>query len=194
MGNEKKFETMLIHEGYYPKTFHDSLTPPFYHTSTYAFANAQEGEKRFSGETDGYIYSRLGNPTVQILEDRICQLENGEGAIAFGSGMAAVSAILFHIVKSGSHVLCSRGIYGCTFGLLDFLNEKFDVSYTFSSLKTAEEIENAIQKNTSCIYVETPINPTMELIDIELVTSIAKNMASQSLWTIRFARLIYKTR
>ncbi|MCM3798284.1 methionine gamma-lyase [Caldibacillus thermoamylovorans] len=174
MNKKKRFETMLIHEGYSSKDFHGSLNPPIFHSSTFTFSTAEQGEKRFAGEEEGFIYSRLGNPTVRVLEERMAALEKGEAALAFGSGMAAVSAVLFHFMYSGCHILCSRGVYGCTFGLLGLLHKKFGVTHTFSPMQTAEEIEAAIHDQTCCIYIETPINPTMELIDIRLVTDVAK--------------------
>jgi len=105
---KKRFETRAIHDGYDSANHFGSLTPPLYQTSTFTFQHAQQGEQRFAGEEEGYIYSRLGNPTVKVLEERMASLENGEGALAFGSGMAAVSAVLFHLLKSGDHVICSR--------------------------------------------------------------------------------------
>lgn len=167
-------DTLLIHAGYDPNLYDGSLTPPLFQTSTFTFQTAEQGERRFSGEEDGYIYSRLGNPTVRALEERMALLEKGEAALAFGSGMAAVSAVLFHLVKANDHILCSRGVYGCTFGLLELLEENFGVTHTFSPMRTALEVEEGITAKTTCIYLETPINPTMELIDIEMVTSIAK--------------------
>lgn len=123
MNKKKRFETMLIHKGYSSQDFHDSLNPPIFHSSTFTFSTAEQGEKRFAGEEEGFIYSRLGNPTVRVLEERMAALEKGEAALAFGSGMAAVSAVLFHFLYSGCHILCSRGVYGCTFGLLDLLHK-----------------------------------------------------------------------
>jgi methionine-gamma-lyase len=174
MKEEKRFETRVIHEGYQSSQHFDSLAPPLYQTSTYTFANAKQGENRFAGEEEGYIYSRLGNPTVSILEDRMASLEGGEAALAFGSGMAAVSAVLFSLTKSGDHILCSQGVYGCTFGLLELIQEKFAIGHDFSSMDSEEEIRSKITENTSCIYVETPINPTMQLIDLELVVKVAR--------------------
>ncbi|MGM0830154.1 MAG: methionine gamma-lyase [Bacillota bacterium] len=174
MKEEKRFETRVIHEGYASSQHFDSLAPPLYQTSTYTFANAKQGENRFAGEEEGYIYSRLGNPTVSILEDRMASLEGGGSALAFGSGMAAVSAVLFSLTKSGDHILCSQGVYGCTFGLLQLLQEKFSIHHDFSSMSTEEEIREKITEHTSCIYVETPINPTMQLIDLELVVKVAR--------------------
>ncbi|MER2172871.1 MAG: methionine gamma-lyase [Psychrobacillus psychrodurans] len=167
-------ETLYIHKGYKTGKHQDSLSVPLYQTSTFAFDTAEQGERRFAGEETGGIYSRLGNPTVQVLEERIATMELGGGALAFGSGMAAVSTILVHLTKSGDHVLCTRGIYGCTFGLLKILNEKYNITHDLKALMTEEEVENAIKPNTTCIYIETPINPTMEIVDIELITKIAK--------------------
>lgn len=174
MSREKKrFETEVIHSGYDSGKYEGSLTPPLFQTSTYTFTHAAEGEKRFAGDEEGYIYSRLGNPTVKILEDRMTTIEGGKAALAFGSGMAAVSAILFHLLKSGDHVVCSKGVYGCTFGLLEMMSEKFRITHDFANLSTEEAIRQSISPNTACIYVETPINPTMEIIDLELVCRVA---------------------
>ncbi|WP_298473306.1 methionine gamma-lyase [uncultured Psychrobacillus sp.] len=167
-------ETTLIHQGYATENHHDSLAVPLYQTSTFAFENAEQGAKRFAGEEAGGIYSRLGNPTVQVLEQRMAAIENGEGALAFGSGMAAVSTILVYLTKAGDHILCTRGIYGCTFGLLNIMEEKYNISHSLEKLSTEEEIEAAIKPNTTCIYVETPINPTMEIVDIALIVKIAQ--------------------
>jgi methionine-gamma-lyase len=167
-------ETTIIHKGYSSEQHQDSLSVPLYQTSTYTFSSAEQGERRFAGEESGNIYSRLGNPTVRILEERIAELENGQSALAFGSGMAAVSAVLIHVTKTGDHVLCSRGIYGCTFGLLEMMDEKYNISHSFSALSTEQEIEASIRPETVCIYIETPINPTMELVDLELVNKVAK--------------------
>lgn len=174
MKERKRFETRVIHEGYSSVAHSGSLAPPLYQTSTYTFQTAKQGERRFAGDEDGYIYSRLGNPTVSILEERMASLEGGEAALAFGSGMAAVSAVLFSLTKAGDHIVCSQGVYGCTFGLLELMEEKFGISHDFSPMDTEEEIRSKLTDRTTCIYVETPINPTMQLIDLELVSTIAK--------------------
>ncbi len=171
-----RFETKVIHEGYDSNLNNGSLTPPLFQTSTYTFESAEVGEKRFAGESDGYIYSRLGNPTVRILEERMAALEDGESALAFGSGMAAVSAVLISLTKANDHILCSKGVYGCTFGLLEMMKEKYAIDHDFSSMDSEETIRKAIQPNTVCIYVETPINPTMRLIDLELVARIGNEL------------------
>jgi len=167
-------DTIVIHEGYDDKAHQGSLAVPLYQTSTFSFETAVQGENRFSGAEEGNIYSRLGNPTVRVLEERMTALENGKGSLAFGSGMAAVSTILVHLTKSGDHILCSRGIYGCTFGLLGMLNQKYNITHDLVRMGTEEEIERAIKPETVCIYIETPINPTMELVDLHAVVSVAK--------------------
>lgn len=167
-------ETAVIHKGYDSSKHHDSLATPLYQTSTFSFATAEEGENRFAGNKDGNIYSRLGNPTVRVLEERMAEIEYGEGALAFGSGMASVSAILIYLTKANDHVLCSRGIYGCTFGLLEIMEEKYGITHDLVSMTTEAEIEAAIRPETVCIYVETPINPTMELVNLEAVIKVAK--------------------
>lgn len=174
MEKQKRFETEVIHNGYDSFKYEGSLVPPLFQTSTFTFATAEEGERRFAGESEGYIYSRLGNPTVKILEERMAVLEKGEKALAFGSGMAAVSATLFYLTKTGDHILCSEGIYGCTFGLLQLMEEKHHISHDLISFSDEEMIRAAIQENTTCIYIETPINPTMKLVDLEMVARIAK--------------------
>ncbi|ANU23709.1 methionine gamma-lyase [Planococcus donghaensis] len=167
-------ETAVIHKGYDSTKHHDSLVTPLYQTSTYSFANAEQGEDRFAGNCEGNIYSRLGNPTVSVLEERMAEIEGGQGALAFGSGMASVSAILIYLTKAGDHVLCSRGIYGCTFGLLEIMEEKYGITHSLVSMTTEAEVEKAIRPETVCIYVETPINPTMEIVNLEAVVAVAK--------------------
>lgn len=173
-GKKLSFETEVIHGRYFSQEHQGSLVPPLYQTSTFIFDTAEQGEKRFAGTEDGFVYSRLGNPTVKILEEKIAALENGEAALAFSSGMAAISAAIIELTKTGDHILCSQGIYGCTFDLLRLLNEKYRIEYSFSQLNSEEEIKNQIRPNTSCIYVETPINPTMMLVDLEMIASIAR--------------------
>ncbi len=167
-------DTIVLHEGYEDENHHGSLSVPLYQTSTFSFETASQGADRFSGVEEGNIYSRLGNPTVRVLEERMTALENGEGTLAFGSGMAAVSAILVHLTKSGDHILCPRGIYGCTFGLLGIMEQKYNIKHDLIRMATEEEIEQAVKPETVCIYIETPINPTMELVDLQAVVNVAK--------------------
>lgn len=167
-------DTEVIHEGYESRSYEGSLTPPLFQTSTFTVTTAKQGENRFAGQEEGYLYSRLGNPTVSLLENRIATLENGEAGLAFSSGMAAISATLFALVKSGDHILVSEGVYGCTYGLLQLLKESFGIEYDLISMSSEKEIKMHLKRNTKVIYVETPINPTMKLIDLELIAEMAK--------------------
>src|SRR5690625_939498 len=176
---KKRFETAVIHEGYEEKDLLGSLSMPIFQTSTYTFDSAEQGERRFSGEEEGYMYTRLGNPTVTVLEKRIAALEGGERGLAFSSGMAAVSAVLVALTKANDHILSSEGLYGCTLGLLTMMKDKYNIEHDFSAMATKEEIKALIRPNTACIYVETPINPTMKLIDLELVAEVAKERSEE---------------
>ncbi|MEI3612017.1 methionine gamma-lyase [Pseudogracilibacillus sp. SO30301A] len=172
--SKKRFETAVVHEGYDAKEMLGSLSTPLFQTSTYEFQSAEHGERSFLGEEDGYIYTRLGNPTVQVLEKRIAELEGAETGLAFSSGMGAISAVLIALTKANDHVLCSSGLYGCTFGLLMMMKEKYNMTVDFSNFTSKEEIRSQIKKETACIYIETPINPTMQLVDLQLVAEVAK--------------------
>ncbi|WP_067728391.1 methionine gamma-lyase [Oceanobacillus damuensis] len=174
MKEQGYFETAVIREGYDTKDMLGSLTPPIFQTSTYTFETAEQGERRFAGEEEGYIYSRLGNPTVRVLEDRIAALEKGEKGLAFGSGMAAVSAVLIALTKANDHIICSSGLYGCTFGLLTMMEEKYNITTNYTDMKSKAELQKNIKPETAVIYVETPVNPTMKLIDLQMVAEVAK--------------------
>jgi methionine-gamma-lyase len=145
-----------------------------YQTSVFVFDSAEQGERRFAGNEDGFVYSRLGNPTVKMFEEKMAALENGDAALAFSSGMAAISAVLVELTKTGDHIICSKGVYGCTFDLLSLLKEKFGIEHSFSGMNSEEELKNGIFGNTTCIYIETPVNPTMMLVDLEMVARVAK--------------------
>ncbi|HDR7768808.1 TPA: methionine gamma-lyase [Bacillus paranthracis] len=171
---KKHMETALIHHGYTSEEHKGSLTPPLFQTSTFTFETAQQGEASFAGVDPSYIYSRLGNPTVKLFEERMAVLEGGEEALAFGSGMAAISATLIGFLKAGDHIICSNGLYGCTYGFLEVLEEKFMITHSFCDMETEADMENKIRPNTNLIFVETPINPTMKLIDLKQVIRVAK--------------------
>ena len=101
-------------------------------------------------------------------------LKKGKPGLAFASGMAAVSAVLVALTKTGDHILCSQGVYGCTFGLLNLLKDKYAIDHDFSLMDSRESLEQEIRENTACIYIETPINPTMKLVDLEMVADGGK--------------------
>lgn len=176
---EKHFETRAIHTGYNALDDRGSLATPIYQTSTFVFNSAEQGGRRFAGEEDGYIYSRLGNPTLAALEERIADLEGGEMGVAFSSGMAAISAVLIALIKSGDHILATKGLYGCTFGFLEMMKSKFNVDFTLVDFDRWDDVEAAITPATKVIYIESPINPTMKLIDLQKVSQLAKRIGAK---------------
>ncbi|WP_444685575.1 methionine gamma-lyase [Alkalicoccus luteus] len=178
---QKGLHTRLIHGAFDRKSQHGSLSHPIYQTSTYVFDNAAQGEARFAGEEGGYIYSRLGNPTVTELEAKLADAEGAEEAVAFASGMGAVSAVLMHLLNSGDHVIVSEGIYGCTYGFLEMMETKYGIEYDLIQMNHVEELSRAVKPNTKAVYVETPINPTMKLVDLEMVIDTAQGAG---LWTV----------
>lgn len=171
---KQQFATKAIHGSYAAEEMKGSVAIPLFQTSTFQFQSAEHGEKSFAGEDDGYIYTRIGNPTIDVLEDRIAQLEGAEAGLAFSSGMGAISAVLVALTKANDHILASSGLYGCSFGLLKMFEEKYNMTLSFSDFSTEEDIRKQIKPETSVIYIETPINPTMKLIDLTLVARIAK--------------------
>ncbi|RKD22614.1 methionine gamma-lyase [Ammoniphilus oxalaticus] len=171
---QKGFSTLAIHAGQIVEPQTGSLTTPIYQTSTFVFDSLEDGAQKFAGEKPGYIYSRLGNPTVALFEQKMAALENGEAALAFSSGMGAISALMIGLIKSGEHILCSRGLYGCAYGLLVMLKERFGVEFSLVDMRDEQQVANAIQPNTRLIYIETPINPTLEMADLRKISKLAK--------------------
>ncbi|MBM7635048.1 trans-sulfuration enzyme family protein [Geomicrobium sediminis] len=172
--NDRK-ETSYIHGG--RDQNHDpfgSLTSPLYQTSTFSFDQAEIGEARFAGLDSGYVYTRMGNPTVTQFEERMAIAERAECALAFSSGMAAISAVLFTHVKSGEHILASDGIYGATYSLLKQMKERYKISFTYVDFNDLEHVETKLKKKTTLVLLETPINPTMKMSSITAVSAFAK--------------------
>ncbi len=169
-----KRETQLVY-GEACKTT-GSHIQPIYQTSTFVFDNVDQGANRFAGEEEGYIYSRLGNPTVKLLEDKMALLEEGEDATIYGSGMAAVSAGILAFVEQGDHIVAQRCLYGCTHSFLSHIVTKWGIEVTFvDDASNPESFKNAMRPNTKIIYIETPANPAMQLTDIKACAEIAHN-------------------
>lgn len=170
---ESGFETKLIHSGIFKDQF-GSATVPIYQTSTFAFENADEGAKCFNGESDGYIYTRIGNPTINSLENLLADLENGFGGIATSSGMAAVNTIYMALLNSGDHIISTDAVYGPARGLMENQFNRFGVESTYIKTSDIKEIQMSIKSNTKVLYIETPANPTIEITDIKACSEIAK--------------------
>lgn len=167
------FSTLAIHHGYDPLENEGALTPPLHLTSTFAFETAEAGGEMFSGERAGHIYSRISNPTCDLLERRIAVLEGAEAGLALASGMGAITATLWTLLEPGDEVILDQTLYGCTFSFLRHGMSKFGVTVTHVDLTEPENLSAAITERTRLVYFETPANPNMRLVDIEAVSRIA---------------------
>lgn len=172
---EKKkigFNSKLIHCGEIEDAF-GSATVPIYQTSTFRFKNAKHGAECFSGESSGYIYTRIGNPTIDALEEALAILEEGYRGIATSSGMGAISTVYSAFLGKDTHVVCQDAVYGPARVILETIYKRFGVESTFVDTSNPENISKAIRPDTKLIYTETPANPTMSLTDIRKVAEIA---------------------
>jgi len=167
--------TQCVHAGIKEDTLYGSVNQPIYQTATFKFQNADQGAKLFQGEEDGYIYTRLRNPTVEAMEDAVAILEGGAKAIGCASGMAAVHTLMCGLLKSGDHLICTSAAYGCTVTMLQSIFPKFDIEVSFVNTHNLDEVKNAIKPNTKLIFVESPCNPTMMLSDIAEIAKLAKS-------------------
>ncbi len=164
--------TTAIHAGTL-KNLYGTLAMPIYQTSTFIFDSAEQGGRRFALEEDGYIYTRLGNPTTTVLEDKIAALEEGEAAVATSSGMGAISSTLWTILKAGDHIVTDKTLYGCTFALMCHGLTRFGIDVTFVDTSNLDEVKNAMRENTRVVYLETPANPNLKIVDIEALAKLA---------------------
>ncbi len=160
-----RFETLAIHAGERPDKTFGAISVPIYQTSTFAFEDV--------GKTRGYDYSRTANPTRKVLEDTIAQLEGGKAGFAFATGMAAEATVI-HLLKAGDHVVSGDDVYGGTYRLFQNVMCDFGLEFTFLRMNSREAIERAIQPNTKMVWIETPSNPLLNIVDIEMVAEVAK--------------------
>ena len=164
--------TTAIHAGTL-KNLYGTLAMPIYQTSTFIFDSAEQGGKRFALEEAGYIYTRLGNPTTTVLENKIAALEEGETAVATSSGMGAISSTLWTVLKAGDHVVTDKTLYGCTFALMCHGLTRFGIEVTFVDTSNLDEVKNAMKENTRVVYLETPANPNLKIVDLEALSKLA---------------------
>ena len=165
--------TKAIHGGVSKEKGYGSLSMPIYQTSTFVFETAEQGGRRFAGEEEGYIYSRLGNPTISLLEEKIALLEGAEACVAFSSGMGAISSTLWTIAAAGKHIIADSTLYGCTFALLNHGMTRYGVEVSFIDTSDLDQVKNALKDNTCAVYLESPANPTLKIEDIAEVAKIA---------------------
>jgi methionine-gamma-lyase len=169
---EMGFATKAIHGGY-EKNSAGALATPIYQSSTFIFDSAEQGGKRFALEESGYIYTRLGNPTNAQVEEKVALLEGAEAAVSTGSGMGAITSALWTALKAGDHLIATDTLYGCTFSYLNHGLTRFGVEVTFVDATDPENVRKAMKDNTKVVYLESPVNPTLEIIDIEAISKIA---------------------
>ena len=165
------FATRQIHAGKQDNSA-GALCTPIYQTSTFAFDSVEQGGARFAREEPGYIYTRLANPSLAQVEEKLASLEGGEAALATASGMGAISAALWSSVESGDEIVAHETLYGCTYSLLSHGLTKFGVTSVLTDLSDLENLKNSLTPKTRVVYFETPCNPTMEILDIEAIAQM----------------------
>ena len=175
--NHLGFATNAIHFAYDAQNHEGALNPPVHFTSTYTFKNAQHGADLFSGEAEGHFYSRISNPTLSVLEERLAYLEKAEAGLAVASGIAAITSTLWTLLAAGDEIIVDKTLYGCTYAFLHKGLSKFGVKVKHIDLTDHDLLLSTINKKTKVIYYETPANPNMRLIDIKTVSKIAKENA-----------------
>lgn len=174
------FATRAIHAGYDPAQEQGALTPPLHLTSTFAFDTAEQGGAMFAGEQAGHIYSRISNPTTDLLERRIADLEGAESGLAMASGMGAITSVMWSFLRAGDEVITDRTLYGCTFAFLRDGLSRFGVTVTHVDLTDPARLAEAISARTRIVYFETPANPNMRLVDIAAVSAIARSAGART--------------
>ncbi|HEY9521247.1 MAG TPA: O-succinylhomoserine sulfhydrylase [Methyloceanibacter sp.] len=164
--------TKLVHEGTLRSQFGETSEAIFLN-SGYVYDNAEQAERRFKGDEEGFVYSRYSNPTVDMFERRMCALEGAEAARGTASGMAAVTAAMFSFLKAGDHVVSARALFGSCRYIVEDLLPRFGVETTLIDGRDLSAWEAAMRPNIRAVFFETPTNPVLELVDIEAVAKIA---------------------
>ncbi len=177
--NNPGFGTTAIHGGMTKAHEYQPLGMPIYQTSTFYFDSCEQGGNRFAGQEGGYIYTRLGNPTTNLLEEKIAALECGEAAAAASSGMGAISAAMWTILGAGKHLIADKTLYGCTFAYFNHGLTRYGVEVTFIDTSDEEALKAALKENTAAVYLETPANPSLKITDIRRVAEIAHDYNSE---------------
>jgi methionine-gamma-lyase len=165
-------DTQLVHAGFHADPT-GAVTVPIYQTSTFAFRDARHGAALFAGQEDGYIYTRIGNPTIRALEECVATLENGCRAIATSSGMGAVSVAYLALLETGAHLVSTASVYGPSRGLIEKHLRRFGVQATFVDTSDVDNVRRAMRPETRVVYVESPSNPAMQVTDLRAVAEVA---------------------
>lgn len=180
-------KTLAIHAGESPDPTTGALVPPLYFANTFHLGTTENGAAIFSGEKEGYVYSRWANPTVTVLEKRVAALEGAEAALATSSGMAAITTTLLANLKAGDHVVAARAIYPSTFAVLSQDFASYGIESTFVDATDIENVADVIRPNTRVVYMETPGNPLLALCDLQEIARIARDAGAVSICDNTFA-------
>ena len=170
----QKFSTSALHAGHEVSQTAGTRAVPIYQTTSYVFKNSEHAANLFSLKELGFIYTRLNNPTNQILQDRLATLEGGVGAVAFASGSAAIATGLLTLLKSGDHIVASSSLYGGTFNLLNVTLPRLGITTTFVDASDPDSFAEATQENTRAFFVESLGNPKLDVLDLEAISEHAK--------------------
>ena len=168
----KGFSTTSIH-GSSMKDQYGSLIMPIYNSSTFIFESTAQGAARFALEEPGYIYSRLGTPTCTALEETLAKLEHGEAGLVTATGMGAVTATIWTVINGGEEIIADKTLYGCTFEFFEHHLSRFGVTVHFIEMSNEDELRAALNDKTKIVYLETPANPNLKIIDIAKTAKIA---------------------
>ena len=171
--SKARFATLCVHGSGTVDPQTGALSTPIYQSSTFAFKSAQHGAALFAGEEEGYVYTRLGNPTQAALEREVAFLEGGEAALAFASGMAAISGVILYLCRNGDNLVSSDTVYGGTHNLYKETLPLWDIEAREVDATNLVNVEAAIDERTRLIFIETPANPTLSIVDIQGCAEIA---------------------
>jgi len=170
---DRKKSTRAVHLGGVKSSVYGEVVPAVFQTSTFAFPSAEEGAARFAGERPGFIYTRLANPTVRVLEEAVASLEGGSGGVAASTGMGALTTTFLALLEQGAHVVSTDSIYGATHLFLESDLSRFGVRTSFVDTSNPEILRDALGPETRLVFIETPTNPTMKITDLEAAARMA---------------------
>lgn len=175
MNSNCGFATLQIHAGK-QKNAAGALCAPIYQTSTFEFDSVEQGGNRFAGKEAGYIYTRIGNPSLTHVQDKIAALEKGEACVATASGMGAITAAVWTLIEAGDEIVASDTLYGCTFSLFNHGLTRLGIKTHFVDFTDLDAVKKAINDKTKIVYLETPCNPNLKIVDIKAVADLAHSV------------------
>ena len=170
----QKFSTQALHAGHDTNLTGGTRAVPIYQTTSYVFNNSEHAANLFSLAEPGFIYTRLNNPTNDILEKRLAAIEGGIGAAVFASGTSAISTALLTLLKAGDHIVASSTLYGGTFNLLNVTLPRLGITTTFVDASNPQNFKDAVHENTRAVFIESIGNPKLDVLDIEAIAEVSK--------------------